>query len=424
MSSRTKAIALTQYLYGSSQVTRISEMWDARRETYLPVQSSPLKEYVHDVNRFLFSGGINININELPENHYAHEFINYVANKYIHPNLFPIWELLALTGELLTVVRIKNGKPSFEFFDPREYSLVTVNNKVTQVKIRTIVELEGKRYIYRFEVTPFNYVEYPLVLEEKEANYEWDKVAEFVNHGFKRIPINLIGLNKNLTNKRGNPEFNWGSLMLAKSIATIEYGLDENVYFFGNPLIDSPDPDKTTKDLNAKKQVLQKLPPDEGGGHELLQPQALSETELNYLKIKKESFKRSMGITNTQETQLNDASGVALRIMNDGLISKAQSKWEEIVTYGLEDLLDLVLQLAQDLGILSLGVHSDKSLITIARSEPYFIRTEDEKLKSLDVAERLIELGIDRAIALQETYYSHKSIQEIELLFRPNLEDV
>lgn len=420
----SKQIALAQYLYGGGESTRLSHMWDARRGVYLPVMSSPLSEYVNDVNRFLFSGGVSINLEGLPKEHYSHELVETVSNKYIQPNLFPIWETLALTGEILVVIREKEGKFNFEFFDAREYSLVIVDKKITSVNVKTIVKLEGKRYIYKFEISAFNFVEYPLVLEEKETSFDWASSATYENHGFNMLPAKVIGINKTLTNSRGNPEFNWASLKLAKSIVTMEYGLDENIYFFGNPLIDSPDPDKTTQDLNDKKQVLQKMPPDEGGGHQLLQPVPLTEAELNYLKIKKESFKRFMGITNTQETKFADPSGVALRIMNDGLISRAQEKWTEIVSYGLEDLLDLVLYLAESKGIISLGSLSNKPIVRMFRAEPYFIKTEAEKLQSLDVAERLIELGITREQALQETYYTNRTLEEIRLMLRPNLEDV
>lgn len=417
-------ISLASYLYGETSISKINEMWDSRRRIYLPVQSSPLKEYVNDVNRFLFSGGINVSLPNLPDEHYSHQLIKTVSDKYIQSNLFSIWELLALTGELLIVVRQQKENFSLEFFDKREYRVTTSKGNITEVKVKTIVELEGKRYIYRFEINSFNYKEYPLVLEEKETHYDWESSATYVNHNYGVVPVQIIGLNKKLTNNRGQSEFNQSSLMLAKSIASIEYGLDENLYFFGNPLIDSPDPKRTIKDLNNKVQVLQKLPNEEGGSHELLQPVTLSSSELEYLKFKKESFKRAMGVTNTQETRFNDASGIALMIMNDGLISKAQSKWTEIVTYGIEPLFQLILSLAEKTQVIGLGSKKDAKIVEIHRSQPYFIQTNQEKLQSLEIAQRLIEMGVDRARALQETYYTNKTLQDIEEMLRPNLEDL
>ena len=153
-------------------------------------------------------------------------------------------------------------------------------------------------------------------------------------------------------------------------------------------------------------------------------PRALHPDQLEYLKYKKESFKRSMGITNTQETRLNDASGVALRIMNDGLISKAQEKWTDIVSGGLVPLFNQILRALQDYGTVGLGSFYGEENVVITRIEPFFARTEQEKIQSLTVAERLIELGVDRAQALKETFFTQLSIDEINKMLRPNLEDM
>lgn len=416
-------IKLISYLYGETEKTNSIEMWDSRRKRYLPVQSSVFKEYVYDVNRFLFSGGISIQLNELPDEHPGHVFVEKIANKYIHPNLFSFWETLATKGECIAVIR-GDRDLTLEFFDRREYEVSLTNGKVTEARIKTLVEIDGKIYVYKFNVDSTFYTEYPLVLEEKESNYDWEKNKTQTPHNYNRCPVQLIGINKTLTSKRGCPEFNWTSINIAASIAKIEYGLDENVYFFGHPLIDSPDPDRTVEDLDNKRQVLQKLPPDEGGEHKLLQPQSLTNEELEWVKIKKESFKRAMGITNTQETRMNDPSGSALRIMADGLISKAQAKWEEIVTYGLEDLIDLCLHIGHDLGLYGLGPLFNKSICHIVRSEPYFAKTDQEKIQSLEVVSRLVELGLDRARALQDQFYQDKTLEEIEELLRHNLEDV
>jgi hypothetical protein len=63
-------------------------------------------------------------------------------------------------------------------------------------------------------------------------------------------------------------------------------------------------------------------------------------------------------------------------------------------------------------------------IFKISRKQPYFSVTEQEKLQSLEVANRLIEMGVDRVHALKETYYTHLTMQEIESMLRVNLEDI
>lgn len=424
-----KKIALTEALYGKKSSEGIAPLFDDSRAKYLQVQTSPLKEYVQDVNRFLFSGGISINgYMDLPSNHPSIGWVNRFISKEINPYLTSIWETLAITGEVVAVLKFnQRNKPIIEWFDIREYELEYEGDVLTEVEIKTTVVKNTQKYVYKYKVDAFGYYEYPLV-EVREATYfEWDKAVQFVPHGYGFTPVQVLKLNPSIHTKRGKSEFNLSALGLAKTITFLEYGLDENVEFLGNPLIDSPDPKATLKALNKKSQVLQKLPADEGGGHSLLQPQPLTPTELDYLKFKKSEFRRLMGITNTTETQLNDPSGAALRLMNDGLISKAQTKWTEIVeSDGLEDLITKFARMASSLGIFSLGSlqTQEDCIYTLQRSQPLFTLNDNEKVSALNVAQMLVDLGVDRIYALKETLYSHLTLEEIQSKLRVNLEDV
>jgi len=413
-------------LYGLRESKEASCLYDPSRGQYLPVQSSPLREYVQDVNRFLFAGGVSLANHTLPDSHPSNALIDQLVKVGINPYLDNLWELCAITGEILALVRFNyKNLPSLEYFDRREFTpTYDKAGKLTEVSIYTSITIDGIRYIYKVKADKSHYYEYPLVKEQYAKNYQWDSNVTLVEHNYGEVPAQVIKLNPSINSKRGKPEFNTASVNLAASIVFMEYGLDENVEFLGNPLIDSPDPRETIKALNQKKQVLQKLPSDEGGGHEILQPAPLTQHELEYLKYKKEAFKRLHGITNTQETRLNDASGIALRIMNDGLISKAQSKWSQIVEAGLNPLLDLVCRLGQAQGLYNLGSFFPKCGFYLVRKEPYFAQTEGEKIQSLEVTNRLIEMGVDRAEALKETFYTHLTLEEINAKLRVNLEDI
>lgn len=415
-----KRIEKTEVLYGLRLNQAVNDLWDPVRKVTIPVQSSPLSEYVNDVNRFLFSGGITLD-SDLPSDHPAQLLAEKFSAKCIKPYLNSIWESVAIAGELLAVIRISSGQYSLEWFDPREYTLKWEKGELEKISVKTRVEIDGTIYIYRFDIDSRQFWEYPLVKEPEAGYYDWEKNKTITDHGLGRLPAHLIKVNPSIKTRRGCSEFPLAALNLSQSICTIEYGLDENLYFFGNPFFDSPDPRATIKDLNEKRQVLQKLPNDEGGGHTLLQPQTLSGDELAYLQFKKESFKRLMGITNTQETRLTDASGVALRIMNDGLISKAQVKWVEVVDDGLEGLTRLFMNCAHQAGLVVMPLVDPN--FSYHRSEPFFIQTEAERLQSLDVAERLFDMGLDRAIALQLTVFPHLGIGQIEEMFSNRVEE-
>lgn len=417
-----KHYTILEALYGERESLGVKPLWDPTLKVYTPIQSSVIKEYVNDVNRFLFSGGVSLDNGDMPEDHPGLPYVEATLNK-ITPLLFSIWESAALYGEILVTARpTSTGQPSLEFFDPRDYKIQrNKDGSIQKAKIKTIMMMDGDRYVYRFEVDGDAFYEYPLVKEQEARFFNWENARQIYPHGLGEVPAQIIRVNPSIRSKRGKSEFNHASIETAKSIAVMEYGIDENFYFTGHPLIDSPDPERTIADLNQKRQVLQKLPDDEGGEHKLLQPQALGPDQIALLQFKKESFKRSMGITNTQETRLSDASGVALMIMNDGLISKAQSKWQEIVTGGLDPLLNLIFRMGQSLGLYNIG---GDYVLKLIRAAPYFVQTQGEKLQSLDIAERLTDLGVSREVALKETIWPHKTLDEIAALLRPNLEDI
>ena len=420
----SKLIDKIRYLYGASTGCSENPCYDSARRKTLPVQSSPLREYVNDVNRFLFSGGISITAEGLPSNHSAHEYLKK-HNEYLSKFLFNIWETLATTGDLLIVLnKTLEDRVGFEFFEYDEFKPVYQHGELISASIRTTVMVDGKEFVYRRVIDGETYKEYPLVLTSRERYHDWEKSYDEVPHGFEEIPAIHIKVNPSFNSNRGYPEFNISSVNQAASIVRIEYGLDENIEFFGNPLIDSPDPDATIEALNNKIQVLQKQPNEDGGGHTLLQPNPLSSEEIEYLKYKKEAFNKSLGISNPFETDSKDssASGRALIIRNDAIISRAQTKWQEIVDDGLAILFEKLLRISGKLNHIFLGSFDQK--VKISRNLSYFTPTQEEQLKELDIAERLVDLGVKPDVSLQLTFFKSKTLEEINQLLRPNREDV
>ena len=260
-------IDVTRYLYGQSDTCASNFVRDNVRNIRLPVASTPMKEYVQDVNRFLFSGGIYATFKNLPDDHYGAKQIQKLIKRYFTNQLFSLWETISTTGEVLITYEIFNGEVSLEFFDVREFEpKFDKEGSLKEVKVKTRVRMDGELYIYKFDLRPGIRVEYPLVKERESHNYDWQANANPRVLKTKEVQACLVKTNHGVTSNRGTSDFSYSSLNLSLSITRLEYGLDENEYFFGNPLIDSPDPSETIYRLNKKVQVLTKMPADEGGG--------------------------------------------------------------------------------------------------------------------------------------------------------------
>jgi hypothetical protein len=179
----------------------------------------------------------------------------------------------------------------------------------------------------------------------------------------------------------------------------------------------SPDPDDTIQRLKKRIQVLQKEPNEDGGGPEYLNIDPIKKEHLSLLDRIEGHFRMHMGISAAYKELPTQISNVALKTLNSATIDVAQSKWLNYVDNGLNRIIKLCLEFAIQDGILSLALPE----ITCTRIKPYFAQSSQELLQNATYAQTLIDMGIDRAIALQQVVYPHLSIERVNEILNPML---
>lgn len=419
----SKLIQLLWYMVGEHYKTNHAIAWDFTRKCATPIVASPISSYLNEVNRFLFSGGLNIDLQyalgEDPRQAYLNSIISQNNFQSI---LESIWYTGAITGELLCYIRRKDSIYKFDWFDSTEFK--TVDN---HIKVETIRLINGKEYVYKLDIYDDQIVEYKLI--EKRlviGNFDWSKYATSFPHSYEFKPCVVIKNSNSINSERGVGEFNFGAAKLNAAIMMATFNGLENIHFFGSPVLASPDPEDTLERIKKRIQVYQKEPNEDGGSVDVLDFKSIKREHLEFINKLEDNFNSMMGIKVNKEVSSSDVSSLALRILNGSTISKAETKWETYVIDGFIPLFQKVLLMAGVDGILSQVSKNnlDSYKIFITRKRPYFDIAPQEKIQLLQVATQLVELGVDRAMALKDTIWPNLSIEEIEEKLRLNLEDI
>lgn len=409
---------IIEYLLGITEKCNNRLFYDSRNKIRLPIQSSPLSEYLKDLNRFIFSGGLSFNVlGDSDGESDSQALIDLVVKQNrLQSSLYSLLEKAAVHGELLVEAKPKNLGYNLYFYSPRSYKV----DDDGKVFIEHDVIKDKTTFVFRHEVDNQYYYDYPLVEKRMAKGFKWDKNVNKIAHGYNEVPVQIIKNKTSIDSDKGIQEFTWADINLACSIIKLEYGLDEGVYFFTNPQFTSNDPDNTINELVKKTGVLYS---DEDSPIGLLQPKPLSEDVSNYLRDKKQAFRANLGV---QDLSMNltrsssEISGKALTILKQPLIQKAEERWLSLVTDGLQPLFDLILRMAAKNQMIT-GQYKE---VTINRIKPYFPDTPTDKLDKLRVVSELIEIGLSREEALKSEFWPHMSLEEIREKIRPNLEDV
>lgn len=421
-------IELTDYLLGETTTSSHPSTWNYDKRDCFPVLASPLADYLHEINRFLFSGGISVDVVAAQERDPRQVLINRTLDhNNLQANLESLWVRGAVTGEVLCVIRLDaTGDYTFDWYEAHEFTPVYKSRKLSWLTIETTRYVQGKPLVFRLDVTPEAYIEYPLVPPNRARDFDWAANATTIPHGYREVPATIIKNSSRLSKLRGKPEFNHAACKMAATILMLTHDSVENMHFFGTPIFTSPDPKDTLKRLKARVQVLQKEANEDGGSVDLLTPNAITPQHLDLIERLEQNFKRHLGIKSGHQDNTHDVSSLSLRILNSATISKAESKWLSYVDNGLRVALQLVLKMAAVDGILSIVNPNTPETYQLAihRLTPYFSETPQEQLQQLELAARLVDLGVDRSQALKETYWPQLSLDQISALLRPNFEDI
>lgn len=418
-----KLTDLIWYLAGETSKSNHAIIWDTQRACCLPVVASPISNYLHEVGRFLFDGGLNVDVEYVDSQDARQTFVeDLITKNSLQSSLESIWETGAITGELLVVLRLSGDNYSFEWFDKTEFT-----PGLNEITVETLRDIDGKTYVYKLDITPSAYIEYPLVEKQYAYLYDWAANQEVVPHAYQEIPAIVIKNAVTLGSNRGESEFNFGACRLAASVIMATFDSLENVHFFGSPMLASPDPEDTLKRLKKRIQVLQKESNEDGGTVDVLNYQAISEEHLKLIDKLENNMNRHMGIRVGGEAKASaDVSSLALRILNSSTISKAEGKWQNYVEDGLVLVFELALRMSAADGMLLMVNPSvpESYKVAVTRKMPYFVESPMEKSQLLSVAQQMVDLGVDRIEALKATVWPHLSIGQIEEKLRINLEDV
>lgn len=407
-------VTLIEYLLGEvNDVTHKFLLNKNKVEAYPALTPLP-KMYLREVNRFLFSGGLHFDIsNALVEDPRQKFLDSLISHWKLNSKLEKIWQAGATHGRIGFVLKPDRNLFKVEF--ARNYEITEyTEDRVIIEKLKT---KKQRNYIYRLDITPTDYIEYPLVPESQRGTFNWANNQTLIPHNYGELPFVCINNTEELFQNQGKPEFDFAALQIACHHAIVAFDLLENAHFFGSPLLVSPDPDDTIQRLKKRIQVLTKEPNDDGGGPEYLNIDPIKSEHLGLLGEVEANFRMHMGISAAYKDLPAQISNVALKTLNSATIDVAQSKWTCYVDQGLIPLLEKALRMAKAVGIISLPIDG----ITAHRLQPYFALSTLEKTQLAAYAQLLIDLGIDRATALQETIYPNLTLEQVNERLSPQL---
>lgn len=421
MDKKEQYHTLLEVLAGSYESLPSHPLFRSVERSNVAILGSPIREYLNQVNKFLFSGGLSYDVKDASEDDPRQYFLNdLVHHNKLNSLLYSIWVKGAIYGELLAVVTVNPSRPShysFSYYDKEDYYPEYLDDRLIKVWIeKDIIGEDGKEYCYRQEMDENNYYTYPLVPVSKKKTFEWEKNVKIEPHPYREIPCVLIKNTECLNSHRGKTEFDRVAIDIASGGVLLLHDALENFHFFGSPLYASVDPEDMLAKLKNRTQVLQKEPENEGGAPEVLQPNPIPEEAFTLYETLKENFFSYMGISQKKREQnTNDISSLSLRILNQDTISKAETKWSNYIDFGLTLLLEKCLRFSAIDGYTSLVNPLDPNTFTIqvTRIKPYFTHTPQETLTLLAVAENLRNLGVSMVTALKETVYQNLTEEEI-----------
>jgi hypothetical protein len=427
-----KKIELIYYLTGDIKEA-VAAAFNHGQEKLIPL-CDPIGSYLNEVNRFLFAGGVGVDVVGAESGDPRQIYLNKILQtSQLNATLAEIWRHGAITGEMLACPRLSElGHHVIDWYPATEFEPEYEGDRLYEIEIKAIryKEVEGTDRIepHRFKKKIYmdRFVDYPLVPLDKEEKFDWDAAATETPHNYRELPAVVIKNRIALNQSRGEGEFNYAAAKIASMAAMLTFDAAENVHFFGAPIFDSPDPADTLKRLQARSRVLQKLGADDGGGHNVLAPPSISSQHLEFMEKLNKIFRDHMGIRSGDDSMAKDLSSLALKLLNATTISKAESKWLNYVEAGLVPLLQLILRMAAVDGILSAvsPLNPDTYQLTAYRKKPYFSLSPTEMLQNAQVAMAWIDMGMDRTQVLHELIFPDLPIEEVEAKLRPNLEDL
>lgn len=376
--------------------------------------ASPLKRHLNEVNRFLFAGGVVIDVVDADPDDPRQMLLDAVnRGNYLDSLLESIWERVASTGELIILFYpILNDEDRFyqlETYDRSEFYW----NSETQSYCIASYASDGYWDLLEVDATEIRWYE-----RLKYWRRDWGSPVQVYEHGYPFIPVAKLRNSISDHSLQGQPEFDRLALDLATEICVAQLDAASNYHFFGNPFFISPDPRETLEALRQRQQVLQGKTNQEEQDVEILDAPKLPPDHPKFVEKLEKELASHLGSAWVPDEPPSDTSSLTLRLLHARSIATAKTKWQLLVNDGLENLQSKLLKASAFDGILASVNPSDPDTysVRITRATETFDPSPAEMLQQLSVAEALRALGVKPEVALQEFYVGKSEEQIIELL--------
>jgi hypothetical protein len=425
-----RTLKLIEYLLGHDVPgfgVMFSEKSPEGEKNRVPLLASPFSRHLHEINRFLFAGGLSADVVGQSAPDPRQIWVdNLIRHASLNSLLDDIWRKGAATGEIFIAFHQHTDldgaattmfnlcvydKTEFEptYDEGRNLKKVTVLSTRCKKSPRT-----GKMedYLFKVEYNHEFYIKWPEVPMEQAQRGDFTPPV-VIHHGYGCVPGVVVKNAGQDSLVRGRSQFDKGAIDMACDIAIQLSEASSNYHYFGHQIILAPDVRDTIKRLKAKSRVLE-MSKDDG------EPKVLDMKPVpaDHPKIIDDMTRRllsHLGTPVVQDQLSADTSSLALRLLFSGSISAAQEKWEAYVTDGLEPLFAKLLKAAAFEGILGNVNPMDPSTYTVkfSRKQPFFPESPQEKSAQLDVVERLVLLGVRKEDALAAEFWTNMSPEEI-----------
>jgi hypothetical protein len=385
---------------------------------------SPFNSYLEKVNRFLFGGGLVVDlVNAKTEDARQIWLTSQLKRMRLNTLANLAWRRGATTGEVaivFTQATSENGEASMYFntdlFDYPEFTPeCDQNGNLLAIHVLASRFIDGEEMIFKATYARDGYTFWEPVPVDKASNKEWLASGKFTPHNYRRVPGVVIRNKLEDPKARGLSDFDKAACDIATELILQEVNSCENHWFFGHPFISSDDPDNVLEAIRMRSQVLQAGSKDDGGHPIILNPPTMPESHERLIERLQRNLADHLGVSSTIDQTPNEMSSLTLRLLNAATISVAEDKWANYVVEGLEPLLGTMLVAAGAEGVLAGVWASDPSTheVKISRAQPYFPTAPAEKQALLSVAEQLVSLGVKREVALAREYFTDLTIEQV-----------
>ncbi|CBA17775.1 putative virion structural protein [Acaryochloris phage A-HIS1] len=390
----------------------------------VPLLSSPFSDHLNEVNRFLFDGGISVDVENAEADDPRQEWIDLqIKHMCLAAKLDDLWERGAIAGEVFAAVQLT--RDSFgdlrevydvTFFDRSEYKPVYDDfDNLIKIKVFSVYVANGKEMVLKRNYTPNFYEVWPEMTLRDAMKKELPD-PEIIDHNYGRIPGVIIKNKASIRHNRGLSEFDKGSIDMACEIALQLCDSASNYHFFGDPKILSPDPRVTLEEIRSRAQVWSMDAEETNGKPSYLEIQPIPSDHPKFVETLTLNVRRKLGSPMVNASGVSDGtSSLTLRMLNAATISTAEARWETYVTEGLEPLFECMLIMAAFDGILGNVTPLDPEThsVIIRRMRPYFPKSPQERLTSVTLASELITLGLRPEVVIAEEVYDHLTPEQV-----------